>query len=61
MKTKFAECAECYERLNIGDVAIVFEGDVFCSTDCVTDSLVWKMEEIKISEKECTEEEGDAE
>lgn len=56
---KYTTCYECNERMDVGDVAFEFAGDLFCSADCVTTYVEWHTTEGEVTECHCTEEDED--
>ena len=59
MKIKFTTCWECNNRLDVDDDAVEFDGQIFCDRDCVLSSIEYRMDDIEISESDCTEEDED--
>lgn len=57
---KYCECYECGNRLDIGDDAVEFEGDIFCDEDCVHSHIAYRIDDIEVEEGNCDyEDEGD--
>lgn len=52
-------CTRCDQRLDEGEDAFEYSGDIFCSRECIYETIDFNISEVEVTDGDCTEEDED--